>query len=133
VWWSVDLTDLALDTDTTAAADRLATIARALPAGRRVQVGAEDAAHSNAIVACVLDVATRGLADRLGATVQANRPTSRRSGAFRRHSGACGGRRFGGRWWFASSGSSVGRFGAVVRPPFEPWLTLDGGCMVFAL
>jgi proline dehydrogenase len=72
VWLSVDLTHLALDTDASLAADRLATIARALPAGRRVQVGAEDAARCDAIVACVLDVAARGLADRLGATVQAN-------------------------------------------------------------
>lgn len=71
-WLSVDLTHLALDADACAAADRLATIAGALPAGRRVQVGAEDAARSDAIVACVLDVAARGLADRLGATVQAN-------------------------------------------------------------
>jgi proline dehydrogenase len=71
-WLSVDLTHLALDTDATAVADRLATIARALPAGRRVQVGAEDAARSDAIMACVLNVAARGLADRLGATVQAN-------------------------------------------------------------
>ena len=72
VWLSVDLTHLALDTDASAVADRLAAIARALPAGRRVQVGAEDAARSDAIVACVQDVAARGLADRLGATVQAN-------------------------------------------------------------
>jgi proline dehydrogenase len=72
VWLSVDLTHLALDTDASAAADRLATIAGALPAGRRVQVGAEDAARSTAILACVLAVAERGLADRLGATVQAN-------------------------------------------------------------
>jgi proline dehydrogenase len=72
VWLSVDLTHLALDTDASVAADRLATIAHALPAGRRVQVGAEDAARCDAIVACVLDVAARGLADRLGATVQAN-------------------------------------------------------------
>jgi proline dehydrogenase len=72
VWLSVDLTHLALDTDPSATADRLATIARALPAGRRVQVGAEDAARADAILACVRDVAARGLADRLGATVQAN-------------------------------------------------------------
>lgn len=71
-WLSVDLTHLALDSDASAVADRLAIIARALPAGRRVQVGAEDAARSDAIVACVLNVAARGLADRLGATVQAN-------------------------------------------------------------
>jgi len=72
VWLSVDLTHLALDTDAAVAADRLATIARALPTGRRVQVGAEDADRCDAIMACVLDVAARGLADRLGATVQAN-------------------------------------------------------------
>ena len=71
-WLSVDLSHLALDTDRSAAADRLASIAGALPAGRRVQVGAEDAARTDAILACVLDVASRGLADRLGATVQAN-------------------------------------------------------------
>lgn len=72
VWLSVDLTHLALDTDALATADRLSRIARALPAGRRVQVGAEDAARSSAILGCVLEVAARGLADRLGATVQAN-------------------------------------------------------------
>jgi proline dehydrogenase len=71
-WLSVDLTHLALDTDDCAVADRLAIIARALPTGRRVQVGAEDALRSDAIMACVLDVAARGLADRLSATVQAN-------------------------------------------------------------
>jgi proline dehydrogenase len=71
-WLSVDLTHLALDTDASAVTERLATIARALPPGSRVQVGAEDAGRSDAIVACVLDVAARGLADRLGATVQAN-------------------------------------------------------------
>ena len=72
VWLSVDLTHLALDMDASAVADRLAAIARALPTGSRVQVGAEDAARGDAIVGCVLDVAARGLADRLGATVQAN-------------------------------------------------------------
>ena len=71
-WLSADLSHLALDADASAVADRLAAIARALPAGRRVQVGAEDAARADAILSCVLDVAGRGLADRLGATVQAN-------------------------------------------------------------
>jgi proline dehydrogenase len=71
-WLSVDLSHLALDTDSSAAAERLAAIAGALPAGRRVQVGAEEAAQTDAILSCVLDVAGRGLADRLGATVQAN-------------------------------------------------------------
>jgi proline dehydrogenase len=72
VWLSADLSHLALDTDRSAVADRLAAIAQALPVGRRVQVGAEDAARADAILTCVTDVAARGLADRLGATVQAN-------------------------------------------------------------
>jgi proline dehydrogenase len=71
-WLSVDLTHLALDTDPGGAADRLAAIAGALPPGRRVQVGAEDAGRTDAVLSCVLDVAGRGWADRLGATVQAN-------------------------------------------------------------
>ncbi|MEP6648792.1 MAG: proline dehydrogenase family protein [Lapillicoccus sp.] len=71
-WVSVDLTHLGLDVDPGAAAERLARIAGALPMGRRVQVGAEDAGRTGAILACVLEVADRGLADQLGATVQAN-------------------------------------------------------------
>ncbi len=71
-WLSVDLTHLALDADPAGAADRLAGIAGALPPGRRVQVGAEDARRTDAVLSCVLDVAARGLTDRLGATVQAN-------------------------------------------------------------
>ena len=72
VWLSVDLSHLALGADAAAAADRLAAIADALPVGRRVQVGAEEAALTDRVQACVLAVAARGLADRLGATVQAN-------------------------------------------------------------
>ncbi len=71
-WLSVDLSHLAVDVDRSAVSDRLAAIAQALPAGRRVQVGAEDAARADAILTCVTEVAGRGLADRLGATVQAN-------------------------------------------------------------
>ena len=71
-WLSVDLTHLALDSDPSGAVDRLAAIATALPKGQRVQVGAEDAARADAVLGCVLDVGGRGLADRLGATVQAN-------------------------------------------------------------
>lgn len=71
-WLSLDLTHLALDTDAAGAADRLAAIAQVLPEGRRVQVGAEDAARTDLALRCVLDVAGRGLADRIGATVQAN-------------------------------------------------------------
>jgi proline dehydrogenase len=72
VWLSVDLSHLALTADATAVADRLARIAEALPAGRRVQVGAEEAARDDAVLKAVLEVAGRGLADRLGATLQAN-------------------------------------------------------------
>ena len=72
VWLSLDLSHLAIDTDPSGATDRLATIAAALPPGRRIQVGAEDAAHTDAVLGCVLDVAGRGLADLVGATVQAN-------------------------------------------------------------
>jgi len=72
VWLSVDLSHLALGTDPAAVAERLAAIAGSLAPGRRVQVGAEKAATIDAVRACVLTVAGRGLADRLGATVQAN-------------------------------------------------------------
>ncbi|WP_097182965.1 proline dehydrogenase family protein [Blastococcus haudaquaticus] len=72
VWLAVDLSHLAVDVDPAGAEDRLAAIADALPGGRRVQVGAEDAGRTDAILDCVLGVASRGLADRLGATVQAN-------------------------------------------------------------
>jgi len=72
VWLSVDLSHLALRFDAAGAADRLAAIADALPVGRRVQVGAEEAALADSVYACVLAVAACGLADRLGATVQAN-------------------------------------------------------------
>lgn len=71
-WLSVDLTHLAVHTDPAGAAGRLEAIARALPDGRRIQVGAEDARHADAIQGSVLEVAGRGLCRRLGATVQAN-------------------------------------------------------------
>lgn len=71
-WLAVDLSHFAVDVDAQGAADLLAEIATALPAGRRIQVGAEDAARTDKVLQCVLDVAGRGLADRLGATVQAN-------------------------------------------------------------
>jgi proline dehydrogenase len=72
VWLSVDLSHLALGAGAAAVADRLAAIAKALPVGRRVQVGAEAAALTDPVLACVYAVAARGLADRIGATVQAN-------------------------------------------------------------
>jgi proline dehydrogenase len=72
VWLSLDLSHLAVRVDAAAAADRLEAITRALSPGRRIQIGAEDAAHTDAILGGVLEVAGRGLSDRLGATVQAN-------------------------------------------------------------
>ncbi|MFF1817192.1 proline dehydrogenase family protein [Kribbella sp. NPDC058245] len=71
-WLSLDLSHLAVDVDPAGAADRVARIASALPVGRRLQIGAEDTARTDRIRECVLEVASRGLADRLGATVQAN-------------------------------------------------------------
>jgi proline dehydrogenase len=71
-WLAVDLTHLGLHRDPAACAGHLAAIAEALPEGRRVQVGAEDHDSTDAVLSCVLDVAARGLAGRLGATVQAN-------------------------------------------------------------
>lgn len=71
-WLAIDLSHLGLDVDPAVCADHLAAIARALPEGRRIQVGAEDHARVDAVLTCVLTVAGKGLADRLGATAQAN-------------------------------------------------------------
>ena len=71
-WLSIDLSHLGLDIDAARCAGHLAEIAQALPADRRIQVGAEDHARADAVLRCVLDVADQGLADRLGATAQAN-------------------------------------------------------------
>jgi proline dehydrogenase len=60
VWLSVDLSHLGLDDDSTAVADRLAAIAQALPLGRRVQVGAEEAATTDRVLGCVFAVAGAG-------------------------------------------------------------------------
>jgi proline dehydrogenase len=72
VWLAVDLSHFGVGADASAAAERLAAVAHALPVGRRIQVGAEEAVLTDAVLACVLQVAEQGLADRLGATVQAN-------------------------------------------------------------
>jgi proline dehydrogenase len=72
VWLSVDLSHLGLDVDAVRCAGHLAEIAAALPPGRRIQVGAEDHTRTDAVLGCVFAAAGRGLADRLGATVQAN-------------------------------------------------------------
>lgn len=76
-WLAADLTHLGLDVDPDGCAAIFANVASALPPGRRIQVGAEDFERADAVLGCVLSVAGHGLADRLGATVQAN---LRRSG-----------------------------------------------------
>ena len=72
VWLSVDLSHLGLDVDRERCTEHLVAIAAALPAGRRLQVGAEDHSRTDAVLHCVLAAAERGPADRLGGTVQAN-------------------------------------------------------------
>ncbi|MGI8723597.1 MAG: proline dehydrogenase family protein [Geodermatophilaceae bacterium] len=72
VWLSVDLSHLGLDIAPRRCAEHLTGIAAAVPAGRRIQVGAEDYHRADAVLGCVLAAAETGLADRLGATVQAN-------------------------------------------------------------
>lgn len=72
VWLSVDLSHLGLDIAPLRCAEHLMTIAAAVPAGRRIQVGAEDYDRADAVLGCVLTAAGAGLADRLGATLQAN-------------------------------------------------------------
>ncbi len=71
-WLSVDLSHLGLDLDTQRCAAHLGTIAALLPEGRRIQVGAENSPRAAAVLDCVLAAAADGLADRLGATIQAN-------------------------------------------------------------
>jgi len=66
-WLSIDLSHLGLDVDPPGCADHLAAIAARLSAGRRIQVGAEDYRHAEAVLACIETVASQGLADRLGA------------------------------------------------------------------
>jgi proline dehydrogenase len=72
VWLSLDLSHLALDVDPSGTADLVTRIVEALPPGRRLQLGAEDLVRTDKVLRCVLEVAGRGLSDRLGATVQAN-------------------------------------------------------------
>lgn len=71
-WLSVDLSHLGLDVAPQRCARHLAAIAAALPPGRRIQVGAEDHTRADGVLASVLTAAEQGLADQLGATVQAN-------------------------------------------------------------
>jgi proline dehydrogenase len=63
-WLSLDLSHIAFD------GALLEQIARAVPPGRRVQVGAEEAAHTERVLGPVLATAARGLP--VEATLQAN-------------------------------------------------------------
>jgi proline dehydrogenase len=71
-WLSIDLSHLGLDVDPPGCAEHLAAIAARLSAGRRIQVGAEDLSRAEAVLTCIETVARQGLADRLGATAEAN-------------------------------------------------------------
>jgi proline dehydrogenase len=75
---SVDLSHLALDGPDAALRGRLERIAAALPAGARIQVGAEEAARAGRILETVLAVARGGGA--VAATLQANLRRSQRDG-----------------------------------------------------
>jgi proline dehydrogenase len=63
-WVSLDLSHIAFD------AALLDTVARAVPPGRRLQVGAEEAAAADRVLDLVVDAARRGLP--VEATLQAN-------------------------------------------------------------
>ena len=67
-WLSVDLSHLAFDPGL------LDAVAAAVPAGRRLQVGAEEAAHTDRVLALVTAAAARGRP--VEATLQANLPRS---------------------------------------------------------
>jgi proline dehydrogenase len=72
---SIDLSHIGLDQPRDAVRQRLERIAGALPAGRRIQVGAEEERRADRILAAVLAVARAGGA--VSATVQANLERSR--------------------------------------------------------
>jgi proline dehydrogenase len=69
-WLSVDLSHIGLDVGKEFCRSQLARIAEAVPPGRRLQVGAEDAGRCDAILELVLDAAARGAP--LTCTLQAN-------------------------------------------------------------
>lgn len=74
-WLSIDLSHIGLATSARATQARLQRIAAALPDSRRIQVGAEDEHHADAILGAVLGAARAGGA--VSATVQANLYRSR--------------------------------------------------------
>ena len=75
---SIDLSHIGLDQPGDAVQQRLARIAAALPAGRRIQVGAEQERRADRILAAVSAVGGRG--DAVSATIQANLKRSRADG-----------------------------------------------------
>jgi proline dehydrogenase len=75
---SIDLSHIGLDEPGDAVHRRLERIATALPAGRRIQVGAEQERRADRILAAVSVVARRGGA--VSATIQANLKRSRADG-----------------------------------------------------
>jgi proline dehydrogenase len=72
---SIDLSHIGLDQPGEAVQQRLERIAAALPAGRRIQVGAEQERRADRILTAVSAVARRGGA--VSATIQANLKRSR--------------------------------------------------------
>jgi proline dehydrogenase len=72
---SIDLSHIGLDQPGEAVQQRLERIASALPAGRRIQVGAEQERRADGILAAVSAVARKGGA--VSATIQANLKRSR--------------------------------------------------------
>jgi proline dehydrogenase len=72
---SIDLSHIGLDQPGDAVQRRLERIASALPAGRRIQVGAEQERRADRILAAVSSVARQGGA--VSATIQANLKRSR--------------------------------------------------------
>lgn len=72
---SIDLSHIGLDQPGPAVQQRLERIASALPAGRRIQVGAEQERRADRILTTVLAVAREGGA--VSATIQANLKRSR--------------------------------------------------------
>ena len=69
-WLSIDLSHIGIDEPGAGPRRRLERIAAALPAGARIQVGAEQAARTNRILESVLAVAQGG--GPVAATIQAN-------------------------------------------------------------
>jgi hypothetical protein len=69
-WLAIDLSHIGLDVSVDACRRHLAAIVEALPAGRRIQVGAEDTSRTGPILEIVTALVAQGAP--LMATVQAN-------------------------------------------------------------